>query len=109
AHDERFVQESQRKAFEDANQDVRALPAQSAEEVVDAAWRIHGRVDVLVSNDSHPAVHRPVADGDIAYLRATLEKLVVFPFALAKAAIPRLRDQSTARIVFITSNRAHLP
>ncbi|MGB3427037.1 MAG: SDR family oxidoreductase, partial [Burkholderiaceae bacterium] len=42
-------------------------------------------------------------------LRATLESLVVFPFALAKAAIPRLKTRRGARMVMITSNRTRLP
>jgi NAD(P)-dependent dehydrogenase (short-subunit alcohol dehydrogenase family) len=33
----------------------------------------------------------------------------VFPFALAKAAIPRLRAAPSARVVFVTSNRTRLP
>jgi NAD(P)-dependent dehydrogenase (short-subunit alcohol dehydrogenase family) len=33
----------------------------------------------------------------------------VFPFSLAKAAIPRLIAQQNARVVMITSNRTRLP
>jgi len=42
-------------------------------------------------------------------LRDTLAHLVIFPFEVASAAIPHLKCQPKARIVFISSNRNRLP
>jgi NAD(P)-dependent dehydrogenase (short-subunit alcohol dehydrogenase family) len=64
---------------------------------------------VLLSNDSHPVVQTPGADAELEAPRATLDRLIVFPFALARAAMPRLRATPGARIVMITSNRTRLP
>lgn len=40
---------------------------------------------------------------------AVSHRLVVFPFGMARAAIPRLKAQAKARMVFISSNRNRLP
>lgn len=42
-------------------------------------------------------------------LRDTLDRLVIFPFEIARAAVPHLRNQAKARVVFISSNRNRLP
>ena len=109
AHDLTFVDRAARERFEGANPTARALIAQAPAEIVEEAWQLGRRLDVMVSNDAHPAIHGPIANASIDDLRATLEHLVVFPFALAKAAVPRLKEQSTARVVMITSNRTRLP
>jgi NAD(P)-dependent dehydrogenase (short-subunit alcohol dehydrogenase family) len=109
AHDPRFADPAQRAAHDARLPGTIALVEQSADELVEAAWSAGGRLDVLVSNDAHAVVHAPVADGDIDALRRTFEALVAFPFALARAAIPRLRATPGSRVVMITSNRTRLP
>lgn len=85
------------------------LPEQMPAEIIGAAWEVAQRLDVLVSNDAYHPIHGPIADAVIEDLHATLERLIAFPFALAKAAIPRFIAQSHARVVMITSNRTRLP
>ncbi|MFO0029231.1 MAG: SDR family oxidoreductase [Pseudomonadota bacterium] len=109
AHDRAFVDATARDAFVAAHPTAEACPAQDPAALVDAAWALAGRLDVVVSNDAHAVVHAPVADADIDALRQTLEALVVFPFALARAAIPRLRATPGSRVVMVTSNRTRLP
>jgi NAD(P)-dependent dehydrogenase (short-subunit alcohol dehydrogenase family) len=109
AHDLRFVDAAARHAFEQAQPGAIALDAQAPDELVDAAWALEGRLDVWVSNDAHPVIHAPVSDATLGDLRETFERLVAFPFALARAAIPRLRATPGARVIMITSNRNRLP
>lgn len=108
-HDARFADEPARAAYAAAHPDVIALAEQAPERIVDAAWAAAGGLDAIISNEAYPAVHGPIEDASLDDLRATLERLVVFPFALAKAAIPLLKQRPGARVVMITSNRTRLP
>lgn len=107
-HDLAFADEEKLSRYRQANPQVMALAAQDPAELVAQAWAVGGRLDALVSNDAFPPVHVPVAEARLEDLRATLDHLLVFPFALARAAIPRLVAQGDARIVMITSNRTRL-
>jgi NAD(P)-dependent dehydrogenase (short-subunit alcohol dehydrogenase family) len=109
AHDLRFVDAACRADFEAAHPGAIALDAQSPAAVIDAAGAIAARLDVLVSNDAHPVAHAPIADARMDDLQETFARLVAFPFALAQAAIPRLRATPGARVLMITSNRTRLP
>ena len=84
-----------------AKQDPIALAKAAAETL--------GDIRVLISNDTYPAVHTPVDDGDVDALRATLDALVIYPYRLMQAILPKLKAQNKANIVFITSCRTELP
>lgn len=109
AHDRAFADPARRAAYAAEKPGVTALAEQEPADLVAAAVAATGRLDVLVSNDAFPAIHTPMADARLADLRETLERLVVFPFALAQAAIPHLKAAPAARVVMITSNRTRLP
>ncbi len=109
AHDATFVHTSARRSYEVEHPDVIALAEQEPAEIVERAWGLAQRLDVIVSNDAYRPIHGPIEDADIGDLRATVERLVVFPFALMKAAIPKLKATPAARVVMITSNRTRLP
>ena len=109
AHDGAFADAAARDGYQRAHPGVIALAAQAPAEIVEAAWAVGQRWDVLVSNDAYPPIHGPIAQANIDDLRATLERLLVFPFALAQAAIPKLIAQGDARVVMVTSNRNRLP
>jgi NAD(P)-dependent dehydrogenase (short-subunit alcohol dehydrogenase family) len=109
AHDAAFADPAPRAEFESRHPGATALAAQAPDALVDAAWSTAGGLDVVVSNDACPAIHGPIEEADLDDLRRTLERLVVFPFALAKAVIPRLKGRTGARVVMITSNRTRLP
>ena len=108
-HDTAFTSSAAQAAYRSANPDVVVLSEQTPPEVVESAWAVGHRLDVLVSNDAYRPIHGPIEDAEIESLQSTLERLVVFPFGIAKAAIPRLKAQAKARIVFISSNRNRLP
>ena len=109
AHDALFAEASEREKYRVANPHVVPLAAQTPTNIVEAAWAVGQRLDVLVSNDAYQPIHGPIENAETAALQATLNQLVVFPFEIARAAIPKLKKQAAARIVFITSNRNRLP
>lgn len=108
-HDVAFVSSIAQASYRSAHPDVFILPDQTPTEIVESAWAVSNRLDVLVSNDAYQPIHGPIEHAEIDSLEATLDRLVVFPFEIAKAAIPRLKNQSKARVVFISSNRNRLP
>jgi NAD(P)-dependent dehydrogenase (short-subunit alcohol dehydrogenase family) len=108
-HDRRFDDEDARAVYAAAHPGLTVLAAQDPSQVVQAAWEALDGLDVIVSNDAFPAIHGPIEDASLEDLRVTLERLVVFPFAVARAAIPRLKTRPGARVVMITSNRTRLP
>jgi 3-oxoacyl-[acyl-carrier protein] reductase len=85
------------------------LSSRDPESIVAEAWKLFGRVDAIVSNDHYPAAREHTSDASLESLRLTFEKLVVEPFALVKAAIPRFQEQGGGNIVMITSSRTHSP
>ncbi|MEY2897548.1 MAG: Bacilysin biosynthesis oxidoreductase YwfH [Pseudomonadota bacterium] len=107
-HDRSFADATALAGYRAAHPQVTALATQDPAQLVEQAWAVASRLDVLVSNDAFPPVHVPVAQARLEDLRATLDHLLVFPFALARAAIPRLIAQGEARVVMITSNRTRL-
>lgn len=109
AHDREFSSDDLAAAFTAAHPDGEPLWAADPAGLVRRAWKAAGRVDVIVSNDHVPAAHGPTEDASLDVLRETLERLVVDPFALLKAAIPRFKAQGSGAVVMITSCRTRLP
>jgi 3-oxoacyl-[acyl-carrier protein] reductase len=108
-HDRRFEETRTWNQFSQAHPGAEYLPADGPRALIDAAWARTGRVDVIVSNDHHPAVQKATPEVSLADLRETLEALVVSPLALLQAAMPRLREQGGANVVVITSCRTQSP
>lgn len=108
-HDAAFVASDTRDSYRSAHPNVMVLAEQNPTAIVESAWSLGNRLDVVVSNDAYPPIHGPIESATVKDLQATLNCLVVFPFEIAKAAIPRLKNQSKARVVFISSSRNLLP
>lgn len=108
-HDLAFASADARASYRDEHQGVIVLPDQNAVAIVQSAVGLIGRLDVLVSNDAWPPVHGPIEAAAAQDLRDSLDRLVAFPFEIASAAIPHLKHQGKARVVFISSNRNRLP
>ncbi len=108
-HDASFADADARARFEHERANVRALTAVEPAAIVAEALAAAGALDVVVSNDSYPAVVAPVDAADIAELRRTLDALVVMPFALIGAVVPHLKQRGGGSIIMITSPRARLP
>lgn len=109
AYDRDFSDDAIGTAFGAAHPDAEPLSAADPADLVSRAWEAAGQVDVIVSNDHFPARHVPTEDACLDVLRETLERLVVDPFALLKAAIPRFKSQGGGAVVMITSCRTQLP
>lgn len=107
--DDSFDDEGTWRDFADAHPGVSRVSAETPEQLLDAIWHSYGRLDTIVSNDHFPAIHRPSREVTLDDLRQTLEKLVVDPFALVRAATSRLHAQGGGNIVMVTSCRTHLP
>ena len=108
-HDIAFSSPTAQANYQESHPDVVVIAQQTPEDIVKSAWSVGNRLDVLVSNDAFRAIQGPIATADIADLHTTLDRLVVFPFAIARASIPYLKAQAKARVVFISSNRNRLP
>lgn len=102
-HDASFSDAAQRKAWVAAHPGATAATAQAPADLVAEAVSAHGRLDVVVSNDEFPAIRAPVEEAKLEDLRVGLEALVVQPFALAQAAVPRMKRQGGGRLLLITS------
>lgn len=104
-----FVDPAQRQAFEARLPGSIALPPASAEGGFEERWERYGPIDVLVSNDVYPAIHRPLESLHVDELRQTIEALVVAPFALLQAAVPRMKARGRGNLILVTSCRGELP
>jgi NAD(P)-dependent dehydrogenase (short-subunit alcohol dehydrogenase family) len=108
-HDVSFTSPSGQAKYRNDDPDIVVLANQAPEDIVQGAWDVSNRLDVLISNDAFRAISGPIEDAEMQSLQTTLERLIVFPFGIARAAIPRLKAQPKARVVFISSNRNRLP
>jgi 3-oxoacyl-[acyl-carrier protein] reductase len=109
AHDDAFADWDAWLKFSAPYPNVERVRAPTPESVIEAAWNVSGKLNVIVSNDHFPAIHRSLPHASLDDLRKTLEKLVVAPFALLKAAVPFFQAQGGGNVVMITSCRTKLP
>lgn len=102
-HDESFADGTTRAAFAEAHPELHPTAAQApaalAAEVADRA----GSVEILINHDAFPAIRASLTDAKIDDLRATLEGLVVAPFALTQAVVPAMQAGGGGKIIFVTS------
>ena len=96
-HDAEFTDAGKRDAFAKAHPGLRVLAEQSPADLVAAVVKAAGRLDTVVSNDAFPALRGPIAAARREDLRASLEALTVFPFALAQAAVPQFQKRTSSR------------
>jgi 3-oxoacyl-[acyl-carrier protein] reductase len=108
-HDDAFVDGNSWLKFSSSHAEAELVSTDTPESTIEAAWQVSGRVDAIVSNDHFPAIHTPLQRASLDDLRQTLEKLVIAPFALLKAVVPRLQAQGGGNIVMVTSCRTRLP
>lgn len=109
AHDAAFANRQVAKAYESENGNLVAIGDASPEQLVEKVWGNYGPIGVVISNDSFGAIHTSIEQANPDDLRNTLEHLVVFPYLLMKYAIPRIKKQGKANLLFITSCRMELP
>lgn len=104
AHDAAFGDPAARAGAESAVPGLTATAAAAPQDLVAAAVEKFGRLDVVISNDVHPAKRLPIEQAETEEVRAALEALCVAPFALVRAAVAQFRRQGGGgRIVLVTS------
>ena len=99
--------ESQWQAF--LSSDVICITENSPVLLVEQIMAEHGQLDVVISNDVHPAKHQTLETCSTGDLNSAMYALVTFPFELLKACLPHMKQRSTGSIVMITSCRTELP
>lgn len=102
-HTPSFTEAEACAAAEAATPGLHAALAQAPEELVAEAVDRFGRLDVLISNDTHPAARVRIKEASPEDYRAALEALMVTPFRLAAAAARVMKAQRAGAMVFITS------
>jgi 3-oxoacyl-[acyl-carrier protein] reductase len=109
---------AQDPAFQDTNKEKEykiifpgtfPLGLKDPRELIQYVWDNNKKVDVLISNDTFPAIHIPIEEANVEDLYATIENVVVYPFKLLKCAIPRLKKQGGGNVIMVTSCRTELP
>jgi NAD(P)-dependent dehydrogenase (short-subunit alcohol dehydrogenase family) len=109
---------AQDPAFQDTNKEKEykitfpgtiPLGIKDPRELIQYVWDNNKKVDVLISNDTFPAIHIPIEEANVEDLYATIENVLVYPFKLLKCAIPRLKKQGSGNVIMVTSCRTELP
>jgi len=105
-HDPDFADPAAREAYASAHPVLQPATAREPQALVGEVLAAHGRLDVLVNNDVYPAIRARVEAAALDDLRASLESLVVAPFALTAAAVPVMKERGQGKIIFVTSGTA---
>ncbi len=109
AHDPAFQDKTKQDEYKENNPSTIPLGIQEPKKLIQHVWDNHKKVDVLVSNDTFPAIHVPIDEANVADLRSTIDHVLVYPFRLMQAAIPKLKEQASGNVIMITSCRTELP
>ena len=109
AHDPAFQDANRQEDYKACNPGSIPLGIGEPENLIRHVWHHHRKVDVIVSNDAFPAIHVPIDDANVEDLKATLDHVLIYPFTLMQAAIPRLKKQGRGNVIMITSCRTELP
>lgn len=102
-HDESFADVAAAERFAAANPALIVVGAQTPAEIVAAATERCGRVDAVICNDAGAAVRAPIERARTEDMRAALEEMVVFPFEMARAVVPQMKQRKRGKILFMTS------
>ena len=102
-HDKSFIDAGAAERFSAANPGLTLVRAQTPSEIVEKTIELSGRLDVLICNDAGAAIRAPIETARTDDLRSALEEMVIFPFEMAAAAVPRLKERQQGKILFITS------
>jgi 3-oxoacyl-[acyl-carrier protein] reductase len=108
-HDRSFADPAARGDFEARSAGVRALAAQTPEEIHDEIVSRFGSPDAIVSNDIHPIASQPIEAVPLDELRASFEDLLVFPFRLAQLFLGAFKERRRGAFIFVTSAREAHP
>jgi len=103
-HDPSFSNEAARADFERAHPGAAALSSDEPEALAAEVDGL-GPLDGFVSNDVYPITKRLIEEVALEDLRATFERVLVFPFRLTQLLLPAMKRRRQGSIVFVTSAR----
>jgi len=109
AQDPAFQDTCKQEDYKANNPGTIPLGIQEPKKLIQHVWDNYTKVDVLVSNDTFPAIHVPIDEANVEDLSATIDNVLVYPFKLMQEAIPRLKKQGCGNVIMITSCRTELP
>src|SRR3954469_6929392 len=107
-HDPSFSNEAARADFERAHPGAAALSSGEPEALAAEVDGL-GPLDGFVSNDVYPFTKRLSEEVALEDLRATFERVLVFPFRLMQLLLPAMKRRRQGSIVFVTSARETRP
>ncbi len=102
-HDASFEDASVAESYAAAHPDLNVTRAQRPQEIVEDVTGTQGRIDVVICNDAGAAVRAPIESAATTDLRSALEEMVVFPFEMAGAVVPQMKERRSGKILFVTS------
>ncbi len=102
-HDKSFANAATAERFAAANPKLTVIRAQTPAQIVATATEAEGRIDVVICNDAGVAVRAPVETASPDDMRSALDEMVVFPFEMASAVVPQMKERKQGKILFITS------
>jgi NAD(P)-dependent dehydrogenase (short-subunit alcohol dehydrogenase family) len=105
-HDPAFADPARAADFVAGRATLIPLAGTDPAAIAAAASDALGRIDVLVNNDAYPAIRAPLERAEPDDFRATIEALMVFPFAMARAVVPAMKARRSGKILFLTSASA---
>jgi len=108
-HDKSFLDEVCRQQFAEAHPGAIPLSEQEPGLLVETALARHKRIDVLVSNDVIGPNMKPIEEATADEYRAVIEDGMVWPFALANAVVPQMKERQSGALIFVTSGAALAP
>ena len=108
-HDKAFDDSASRKAFAEEYPGAIPLSEQEPASLVERVLDECGRIDVLVSNDVILSAMKPIEAATVDEYRAAIEDGMVWPFALANAVVPHMKERQSGAMIFVTSGAALAP
>ena len=102
-HDRKFSDPTECAAFSQCRQGLSLIAGEDPKEVAEAAIAVQGKLDAVICNDAFPAIRAPVDEATPEDMRAGLEALVTWPFALVGGVASHLKKNGGGRIVMVTS------
>jgi NADP-dependent 3-hydroxy acid dehydrogenase YdfG len=109
AQDPAFQVSEKKDDYMAKNPDPFPTSIREPKEPIQHVWEKYKQVDVIVSNDTFPAIHIPIDEANVEDLNTTIDNVLIYPFKLMQAAIPKFKKQGRGNVIMITSCRTELP
>jgi NAD(P)-dependent dehydrogenase (short-subunit alcohol dehydrogenase family) len=108
-HDAKFGDATSRAEFQRANPKLGVSSETDPAGLVNDVLKSRGQIDALFSNDVFAAGTGPIEDISLQQFRATIEALMVTPFALCRAIVPQMKARRTGNIILFSSAAPLMP